>query len=252
MNIVEEKYNWARTGWTTQKPNTIVVHHALSPTCTAQDVHRWHLANGWKGIAYHYFITKKGVIHRGRQENHKGGHLLGNENNNTIGICLEGCYTDYKNLTEKEVPQTQLDALVWLCNDIKTRWTIEDVKKHAHYPSAIKEGKDCCGRYFPWDKFITQLNEGMTLVKFQTAAKHIGLYNYEVDNKAGRLTKEAAKQFLPIILEILSLKNPTDNTGDAEIKQLTKTIEEYQNKNALIKVKFNKIKQDLQDLINGL
>ena len=253
MKIIEEQYRWARTNWTIQKPDTIVIHHALSPNCTAQDVHRWHLENGWKGIAYHYFIRKDGSIYRGRQENHKGGHLMGSENNNTIGICLEGCYTDYvsngKALTEKAVPETQMTALIWLCNDIKTRWNINAVKKHADYPSAIKEGKDCCGKYFPWNDFILRVNEGMNLVKFQTAAKYVDVYKGEVDNKAGKLTKEAAEQFLTIILEILSLKNPK---SDTEMKQLMATIEEYQNENTLLKTKLDKTKQVIQDLVNDL
>lgn len=163
MKIIEENYKWARTNWTIQKPNTIDIHHALSPNCTAQDVHRWHLDRGWKGIAYHYFIRKDGSIYRGRQENHEGGGLLGNENKNKIEICLEGCYTDYavngKVLTEKTVPQAQLDALIWLVNDIKKRWTIEAVKRHADYPSAKKGGKDCPGKYFPWSRFIESLGD---------------------------------------------------------------------------------------------
>lgn len=169
MKIIEEKYNWARTNWTIQKPDTIDIHHALCPTCTAQDVHRWHLDNGWKGIAYHYFIRKNGEIHRGRQEIHEGGGLQGSENKNKIDICLEGCYTDYavngKVLTEKVVPQAQLDALIWLVNDIKKRWTIEAVKKHADYPSAQKEGKDCPGKYFPWERFIDLLSDPLTRLR---------------------------------------------------------------------------------------
>lgn len=163
MKIIEEKYNWARTNWTTQTPNTIDIHHALCPTCTAQDVHRWHLDNGWKGIAYHYFIRKSGAIHRGRQEIHEGGGLMGAENKGKIDICLEGCYTDYisngKDLTEKKVPQSQMTALLELVTDIKTRWNIVAIKKHADYPSAIKDGKDCPGKYFPWERFMAQLND---------------------------------------------------------------------------------------------
>lgn len=167
--IIEEKYNWARTNWTIQKPNTIDIHHALSPNCTAQDVHRWHLANGWKGIAYHYFVRKDGSVHRGRQEIHEGGGLMGAENKGKIDICLEGCYTDYavngKVLTEKVVPQAQLDALVWLVNDIKTRWVIEAVKRHADYASAKKEGKDCPGKYFPWAAFIELLDSPLARLR---------------------------------------------------------------------------------------
>lgn len=165
--IIEEKYAW-RPGsvFVTHKPDTIVIHHALHPNCTAQDIHRWHLDNGWKGIAYHYYIRKNGLIYRGRQEQHEGGHLLGSENKNTLGICLEGVYTDYKTLTEKSIPDVQMAALVWLCNDIKTRWEIKAIKRHADYPSAKQESKDCPGKYFPWEKFMSMMADPNSVYKY--------------------------------------------------------------------------------------
>lgn len=229
VKIIEETYNWARTNFTAQKPNTIDIHHALCPNCTAQDIHRWHLDNGWKGIAYHYFIRKDGSVYRGRQENHVGGGLLGSENKNKIEICLEGCYTDYKNLTEKVVPEAQLTALIWLCNDIKTRWAIKAIKKHADYPSAKQEGKDCPGKYFPWDKFLNEV-DGMNLIKFQTAAKHIGVYNDKIDNKAGPNTRAAAEEFLKITLQILGLKDPRElQAENTQLKNDKRLIEEIVN-----------------------
>lgn len=152
MKVIEETYNWARTNFTEQKPDTIVIHHAAATNCTAQQIHSWHLARGWKGIAYHYFIRKDGSTYRGRQENHAGGHLLSSENNNTLGICIEGNYD-----VERSVPEAQLNALVELCDDIKTRWNIKSVKKHADYPSAKADNKLCPGKYFPWDAFITKI-----------------------------------------------------------------------------------------------
>jgi N-acetyl-anhydromuramyl-L-alanine amidase AmpD len=204
MKIIEEKYAWRSQNFKTNKPDTIVIHHALSPRCTAQDVHRWHLARGWQGIAYHYFVRKDGTVYRGRQETQVGGHLLGSENDNTIGICLEGCYTDYKKLTEKTVPEAQMNALVELCSDIKTRWNIKVIRRHADFPSAQKEGKDCPGKYFPWAEFLQELT-GMNIRTFQTAAKSIGLYDFTVDGVNGPRTKAAAKAFLPVIVQILGL-----------------------------------------------
>lgn len=203
MKIIEETYKWANTNFKEQKPDTLVIHHALSPKCTAQDIHRWHLDNDWKGIAYHYFISKSGSIYRGRKENHKGGHLLGSENNNTIGICLEGCYTDYKNLTEKIVPAPQWDALIWLCNDIKNRWDIKKIKRHAEYPSAKQEGKDCPGEYFPWDKFLIEVDS--VVIRIQKALKTIGLYTGEIDGKAGPLTKKAMNEFYPMLQQTMQI-----------------------------------------------
>jgi N-acetyl-anhydromuramyl-L-alanine amidase AmpD len=153
MKIIEQTYLWARTNFARNKPDIIVVHHAQSPACTAENIHKWHLDRGWKGIAYHYFIRKDGSIFRGRQETWEGGHLEGRENKNTIGICLEGNYD-----MEKTVPEAQLNALIRLCGDIETRWNIKAYKKHADYQSAKKEKKLCPGVNFPWNKFIGEID----------------------------------------------------------------------------------------------
>jgi len=151
VKLIEEKYTWANTRVTRNKPDTIVVHHAEASTCTAQDIHRWHLSRGWKGIAYHYLIRKDGSIYRGRKEEWEGGHLLGRENKNTIGICLEGNYD-----AEKNVPAVQVRALVELCRDIRTRWNIKDVRRHADYPSTTKT---CPGKYFPWAEVVIEFHK---------------------------------------------------------------------------------------------
>ncbi len=163
MKIIEETYKWKPgVKFSPNVPDTIVIHHAGSKSCTAQEIHRWHLDRGWIGFAYHYFIRKDGTIHHGRQENQRGGHLLGAENINTVGICLEGCYTDYiakgQVLTEKIVPESQLKALIELCMDIKSRWAIKAIKKHSDYSSAQQAKKDCPGRYFPWEQFTLMVH----------------------------------------------------------------------------------------------
>lgn len=162
MKIIEESYNWANTNFKKHKPDTIVIHHAEVAICTAQQVHGWHINRGWKGMAYHYFVRKDGSIFRGRQENQRGGHLLSAENNNTLGICLEGNYDK-----EKVVPEAQIQALIWLCSDIETRWKIKAYRKHADYKSAKNVHKLCPGVYFPWDKFISEveLNRNKAIIQ---------------------------------------------------------------------------------------
>lgn len=205
MKINEEKYNWARTNFVIQAPNIIVIHHAASRSCTAQDIHRWHLEKGWAGIAYHYFIRKDGSIYRGRQETWQGGGLLGSENKGAIQICLEGCYTDYGMQTEKTVPAAQMAALVELCRDIMKRWNIVAIKRHADYPSAQADKKDCPGKYFPWAEFLQRIGGSFVSVsvsdtwkdkavdfvmKFQ---KETGLV---VDGKAGNDTNSKLDEVL--------------------------------------------------------
>ena len=75
----------------------IVVHCSDSPQGRGDDassIHRWHLANGWDGIGYHYVITEDGTCQNGRPLYWHGSHARG-YNFNSIGICLigQGKYT---------------------------------------------------------------------------------------------------------------------------------------------------------------
>ena len=44
---------------------------------------------GFKDIGYHYYVTRDGTIHRGRQLEDIGAHCL-NHNRYSIGLCYEG------------------------------------------------------------------------------------------------------------------------------------------------------------------
>jgi hypothetical protein len=46
---------------------------------SAEQIHGWHLGNGWAGIGYHYVIRKDGTIERGRPEWAIGSHAYGFE-----------------------------------------------------------------------------------------------------------------------------------------------------------------------------
>ena len=52
MNIIETNL---RFGAMTNRKSTsrIILHHAEASHCTAADIHRWHLNNGWAGAGYH-------------------------------------------------------------------------------------------------------------------------------------------------------------------------------------------------------
>ena len=70
----------------------IVIH--CSATMPSMDVpiervKKWHLDRGWSDIGYHYYITRDGEIHKGRNLSTIGAHVRG-YNKNSIGICYEG------------------------------------------------------------------------------------------------------------------------------------------------------------------
>ena len=92
----------------------IVIHHTASTRdMTVQEIHQLHLNQGenWKGIGYHFYIDKKGVIWRGRPEEMSGSHAL-NYNSVSIGICLSGNF-EIEKPTEKQI-QSVTDLVKYL------------------------------------------------------------------------------------------------------------------------------------------
>lgn len=120
-----------------EKTTAIILHHAAAPRCSVQEVHSWHLSNGWKGIGYHFFVRKDGSIWQGRPIDRLGAHAK-DANSYSIGVCFEGDYT------REAMPAAQLAAGQELVSYIKSK-----------YPSAAKilKHKDVCATTCPGDNF---------------------------------------------------------------------------------------------------
>lgn len=78
--------------------NEIIIHCAATrpewmkgqPTSAkVKEIDRWHRANGWSGIGYHYLIDRDGTVAKGRPIGRVGAHVKGH-NTGTIGVCLIG------------------------------------------------------------------------------------------------------------------------------------------------------------------
>jgi len=138
--IIEHDWAWnGRLGKRNGKAAGIVCHHAAASVASPEDVHRWHLARGFLGIGYHYYVRKDGSIHRGRPEWAMGAHTLGH--NDMLGICAEG------NFETETMPAAQLEALIWLVADVADRNKIKSKRRYRHSklnPTA------CPGRNYPW------------------------------------------------------------------------------------------------------
>lgn len=70
----------------------IVVHcsaTAEGKAFTAADIDRWHKAQGWQGIGYHYVVLLDGTVQQGRKETEQGAHVAG-YNDKSIGVCYIG------------------------------------------------------------------------------------------------------------------------------------------------------------------
>jgi N-acetylmuramoyl-L-alanine amidase CwlA len=146
VKIEPHTYKWAaklvpRAGG----PKGIVLHHAAASDVTADQIHKWHLGNGWSGIGYHAFITKEGRIIRGRPVGMRGAHCL--NAGDWLGICHEG------NFDHEQMNAKQLAASKWLVKRWRSKFGISKSKVKRHRDMA-GNATACPGRNFPQAKIV--------------------------------------------------------------------------------------------------
>lgn len=150
MNIIEKTYKLNGNLAIRTKTERIILHHAESTSCTAEDIDRWHKNNGWTCIGYHFFVRKDGSIYRGRQENTKGAHA-GDANTNSIGICFEGRYET------EQMPDVQVEVGKELVAYLKNKYNISKVQKHSDVCST-----SCPGKNFRFDEIANSTVKNVT------------------------------------------------------------------------------------------
>lgn len=120
----------------------IILHHAEASTCSPQQVHKWHLNNGWSGAGYHFLVRKDGSVYSLRPEWAVGAHASGS-NGDSIGICFEG------NFMRETMGQAQIEAGRQLVAHLKSKYGIQTVQRHKDVCST-----DCPGTSFPFDAIV--------------------------------------------------------------------------------------------------
>ena len=138
MKINEVTYTWNGALSKRRSTSRIILHHAAASKCTAQQIHSWHLANGWVGIGYHFLVRKDGSIYRGRPEDTVGAHA-GNNNYDSIGVCFEGSFD------REQMNETQKRAGAELVQYLKDKYGISKVQKHSDVNAT-----GCPGTHFPF------------------------------------------------------------------------------------------------------
>lgn len=149
FHIEQHVYKWAaalarRIG----KPPGITVHNSGSDAkhTTVDDIHRWHLANGWAGFGYHAAIFPDGRIVRGRPIWAMGAHCLGH--NDWLGVVFIGNWD-----VQKTMPDAQIAAGRWLIHRWREAFDIpkSKVKPHRSMPG---NSTGCPGKNFPFSKVV--------------------------------------------------------------------------------------------------
>ena len=127
------------------RPEYIIIHTAaFRGDVSAATIDRWHKANGWRSIGYHYVIRKDGTIEQGRGEDEIGAHARQKGmNRKSIGICLSG-HGDYESWTAE-----QWLGLSILFSDIKRRYHIPAQNVLGHRELGAK--KTCPGKLVDMD-----------------------------------------------------------------------------------------------------
>ncbi|MCI8361539.1 MAG: N-acetylmuramoyl-L-alanine amidase [Clostridiales bacterium] len=142
MNILQANLSFNGTPNTRAETKAIVLHHADAVCCSIEDIHRWHLSNGWIGCGYHFLVRKDGMVWQGRPIEWVGAHTKG-ANEYSVGVCFEGSYES----KDTEMLAAQLQAGKELISYLLLLYPEARVKRHRDYCST-----DCPGKYFPFDE----------------------------------------------------------------------------------------------------
>jgi len=118
--------------------NKIIVHCTATPESrhtTVKDIRRWHKAQGWSDIGYHYVVYLDGSIHPGRPIEVAGAHTKG-LNKNSIGVVYVGGI-DAMNFKPKDTrTPEQKEALECFLNELIG--TYKGATLHGHNEFAPK------------------------------------------------------------------------------------------------------------------
>lgn len=190
MNIIESNLKWNGNLTYGNLPVMIVLHQAEASTCTIEDIHMWHLSNGWTGCGYHYFVRKDGKIYRGRPEVAVGAHCPG-VNDKSIGICAEGSY-----MTET-MPDLQKNAIVELCKDIINRYGIKQIYGHKELYNT-----NCPGTNYPLDDI-----KNLRAVSVEDNGKNYIITNYLPETEYGIEIVSIIQKYFPEAQRLYLKKN---------------------------------------------
>lgn len=141
MNIIETNLKFKSMS-KRQSTDRLILHHSACSNCTAEQIHQWHLNNGWEGAGYHFLVRKDGNVYRLRPEEYIGAHAYGS-NYNSIGICAEG------NFENETMPEAQKNSLIELVSYLKGKYGISKVLKHSDVNNTA-----CPGKNYPFNEIV--------------------------------------------------------------------------------------------------
>ncbi|WP_297634893.1 N-acetylmuramoyl-L-alanine amidase [uncultured Clostridium sp.] len=179
VTINETNFKWAGSLDLTNTPKKMIMHHidASRPgsTIPVTDIHNWHLANGWSGIGYHFYVTKTGQVFRGRPEEAIGAHASG-YNVDTIGIAVEGKYQT------ENMPEAQRKAVIKLGQYVRSKYGMNEILRHKDVNST-----SCPGKNYPLDLIKKEINSyehgNFNKLVYRTHVQDKGWQEFKMDGQ---------------------------------------------------------------------
>ena len=162
MKIFKKEFQWARplTPLTLEKVTGIALHHMAHVSAGMDEIHQWHLAKGWKGFAYNYWVDYNGNVYECRGLN-VGGGLLDPLNATVISVGFQGDYDK-----TQEMPRKQFLAGCELIRYLRIKIpSISLVAGHKHW-----QATSCPGKYFPLEEMIETSNRMLSIRDFDQVA----------------------------------------------------------------------------------
>lgn len=153
MKIIDSSFDWKGSLKKRNKTEYIILHHRTADG-DVLSIHNGHIANGWSGIGYHFYVRKDGSVYRGRPIAMEGAHCTG-YNGNSVGVCFEGNYQ-----TENQMPEAQKRAGKDVISYLKNVYPKAQVRKHCDFVSTA-----CPGVKFPFD----EIRKGVTEMSVEEA-----------------------------------------------------------------------------------
>lgn len=98
-----------------------------------------HLARGFRGIGYHFYITKDGVLHETRPMSEVGAHAIG-FNLHSIAVCYEGGLDEMGKPADTRTPQ-QRETLYRVLRELKGLFP--EARIAGHYQLSANVHKAC-------------------------------------------------------------------------------------------------------------
>jgi N-acetylmuramoyl-L-alanine amidase len=122
------------------RTNWIVLHCSATrgvQDIGAADIDRWHKAQGWSRIGYHFVIRRNGKVETGRPVGDVGSHVKGH-NHDSVGICMVGGLDDRTWKPTPNFTAAQWKALEGLVGRLVKTYPKAKVLGHRDFPGVAK------------------------------------------------------------------------------------------------------------------